>query len=914
MKKILSFMLIFCVLFSANVFGLSITYENSEGKTVKLNDFLDTQGHWAHDTIWKVAEYGLVVGSNGNFMPDQPIKRGDLAIIIDRMLGLKSMSYNYFDDLYNNDYYAESLLKCVAAEYITGIDANIIEPNGYATREQVAVILSRMFDLNSNNYSSSTSFKDDSKISSWARGSVSAMSKLGYVNGTDKGYFNPQAYITRAELVTMLNNIANTYIPKKMSALSSSTSEYKNNFPTNVVTSRNVVLTDSMVNRDLIVTQDAGGITLNNTMVKGRLLVLSKSTISLKDSYISQIVLLDGKTTITGITENVSSVRVTMNASESTLDNIPNMLILDSGSRVKINGIMYENENTRTKTYYASDLQADISDEQGYVVGGPKISGAKFEQDMDNTITVSNIRITVGESDIKEIGVIWLEQDDDENAKNPTYKKNDGKKIYRSDKIDELINFEVGEVEGSCAYRVYVKDKDGLFAYSNSYIFSEYEYSTTLKIYDNNYPEKVDVEVVFRGDSVPDISSVRVVYDIDELYSENHKEIPLKLYSDPNAEYQPDPTEYKRYIGTINSDTERVNGETVYSPPTAFGYIITFRNGTLINRFPILTNAVPDGVSPMSNLETGTAVYIGGAVLNIKDNEITTRYVVPQEVGVVYKTSTSETVSRPTADGSGWTRKVSYVSLDVNESADFSVSIPLSSKEGYTYYSAYVKTSNGYWYGDVKKFTNDVQGDENGPKLYSSIEPNVISPTTVFIPFTYTSTNALSGDAHSFVVRVLSDNIIDEKWISNQYSKFEVKVYENNNEGYIYINGLKENTNYQIDLQLNDIRGLKSNKVSYAFNTSQYNKFTLTDKNILSDISVVYTVLTPNNAYTVVNMEDAEGRNLFLRYMGSDNSITVGDVDTANLKGIKLKVNYRVYFSTSSYSEEFVVSQIVDLY
>lgn len=205
-------MLIFCVLFSANVFGLSITYENSEGKTVKLNDFLDTQGHWAHDTIWKVAEYGLVVGSNGNFMPDQPIKRGDLAIIIDRMLGLKSMSYNYFDDLYNNDYYAESLLKCVAAEYITGIDANIIEPNGYATREQVAVILSRMFDLNSNNYSSSTSFKDDSKISSWARGSVSAMSKLGYVNGTDKGYFNPQAYITRAELVTMLNNYCKSHI------------------------------------------------------------------------------------------------------------------------------------------------------------------------------------------------------------------------------------------------------------------------------------------------------------------------------------------------------------------------------------------------------------------------------------------------------------------------------------------------------------------------------------------------------------------------------------------------------------------------------------------------------------------------------------------------------------------------------
>ena len=186
MKKILCLFIVFSMLFSINVYGLSITYEDNEGKTVKLNDFLDTQGHWAHDTILKFANYNLIVGSNGNFMPNQPIKRGDLAIIIDRMLGLKSMSYNYFNDLFEEDYYASSLLKCVASEYITGVATNEINPNGFATREQVAVILTRIFDLNSNNYSSLTSFKDDSKISSWARSCVSAMSRLGYINGDDK--------------------------------------------------------------------------------------------------------------------------------------------------------------------------------------------------------------------------------------------------------------------------------------------------------------------------------------------------------------------------------------------------------------------------------------------------------------------------------------------------------------------------------------------------------------------------------------------------------------------------------------------------------------------------------------------------------------------------------------------------------
>lgn len=914
MKKILSLFLVFSMLFSVNVYGLSITYEDNEGKTVKLNDFLDTQGHWAHDTILKVAEYGLIVGSNGNFMPDQPIKRGDLAIIIDRMLGLKTMSYNYFYDLYDKDYYAESLLKCVAAEYITGVGINEIDPNGYATREQVAVILSRMFDFNSNNYTSSTNFKDDNKISSWARSSVSAMSRLGYINGTDTGYVNPQSYITRAELVTMLNNIANTYIPKKVSALLSGTSEYKNDFPTNAVVSRNVILTDSVVNRDLIITHDAGGITLNSTQVKGRLLVMSKSSITLNNSNISQIVLLNGKTTISGISNGINSVRVTLNASESTLDNIPNMLILESGVRVRVNGVMYENESTRTKTYYASDLQADISDEQGYVIGGPKISGVKFEQDMDNTITVSNVRITAGENNIREIGVIWLEQDDDENAVNPTYKKNDGRKIYRSDKIDELIEFEVGEVEGTCAYRFYVKDKDGLFAYSNSTIFSEYEYSTTLKIYDNNYPENVDVEVVFRGDSIPEISSIRVVYSIDELYSENHKDITLKLYSDPDAEYQPDTTKYKRYIGTIKCEIQKIDGEIVYTPPTAFGYIITFKNGTLINRFPILTNAVPEGVSPMANLETGSAVYDASTILNIKNNKITTRYIVPQEIGVVYKTSTSESISRPTTGASGWERKVSYVNLDVNESETFNVSIPLTSKEGYTYYCAYVKTSNGYWYGNVKKFANDVQGDENGPKLYGSIEPNIISPTTVFIPFTYSTDNSLSSNEKDFIARILKNNSVDNNWISNNYSYFEVKTYSSENLGYIYIDGLESNSNYLIELQLKDNQNLKSNKICYTFETSNYPKYQLHNKTITNETILNYELNSPNANYTILGFDTINNTDATILFSEENKKLSIGNIDVFHPEDLKLEIKYRVPISTSAYEKLIVCSQILDLY
>lgn len=891
MKKILSLILSLCIIvsLSVNVLGLSIMIENENG-TFKINDFLDTKGHWAHDTILKFAEYELVVGSNGNFMPDQPIKRGDLAIIIDRMLGLKTASYNYFNDLHNNDYYANSLLKCVAAEYITGVGTNEIDPEGYATREQVAVILARIFDLTSNNYSSSTSFKDDNKISSWARSSVSGMSKLGYINGTDKGYVNPQSNITRAELVTLLSNIANTYIPKK-SGGQMGTNNFKNDFPINVVSSFNLGLIQSTVGRDLILTPDCSSVNLENTVVKGRILAIGKKSITLSDSKVSQIVLLNEKSTLVGVTENIGCVRVNSYASESTLDGIPSMVILEAGTRVRIAGTMYENESTREKTYYASDLQGAISDEQGYIIGGPKISGVKFEQDMDNTITVSNIRITEGNNEIREIGVIWLEQDDDENAKNPTYKKNDGKKIYRSDKIDELINFEVGEVEGTCAYRVYVKDKDGLFAYSNSTIFSEYEFTTSLNIYDNNYPETIDVEIVFRGDSVPDISNVRVVYDIDELYSENHKDISLKLYSDPDAEYQPDSKKYKRYIGTIKSNTIKVNGENIIIPPTSFGYIITFKNGTLINRFPVLTNVVPEGVSPMASLETGVAMFDGSTSLSIRNNKISTRYVIPQEVGIVYKTSSSESISRPTAGASGWERKVSYVNLDVNESTNFNISIPLNSTEGYTYYCAYVKTSNGYWYGEVRKFSNDVQGDEGGPIIYNE-SINILDSTTIHIPFQVKSGYSLNTDISNNIVEIRKNGQIDMDWVVGAYEKYEYIYDSEYKSGFFCIQGLNSDACYEIDIRLQDNAGLKSNLVTLSFDMRNYNKITLQNKTNLSNNKILYNVILPNQKYKLSNCVFNLGVDGVISVDSSNNTITISEV--SDLSNAEVIVSYTV--------------------
>lgn len=836
MKKIFSiFSICFILIFTltTSIYAANIEYKDAEGKTVKLSDFLDTQGHWAHDTILRSADFEWISGYNGKFMPNDFVKRGDLALIIDRMLGLKTVSYNFFTDLSNDAYYRESLLKCVAAGYISGTGSNTINPTGYATREQVATIICRIFDINFN-YNGNTGFIDDSKISSWAKSSVYAMKRLGYMNGNDRNEVNPTSNITRAELVTILTNVANTYIPK--SDKSNQGDTFKNQFPTNVVTSRNITLVNSEVGRDLVLTQSSNSLSLQNTVVKGRLLVLAKNSINLSSSSVSQIVLLDGKTDISGISENVDEVYISSFASESSLNAIPKKLVLESGVRVRIDNIMYENLSGVRKEYNGADLRSSLADDQGYIVGGPKVLSVTFSQDIENLITVSNVKISAGNSDIKEVGVIWLNQDKDEDIIIPLIKNKDGISYYNSDKYAEPFSFNVGTVKGIQAFRLFVKDKDGLYAYSDTKVFTAYDFDLTLKLIDNDYPAKVDLQLIVEGDNIPEINSIRAVHDVSEYYSDTHSLTPMRLHTDADAEVQPDKTKYRKYVATLMFESQRnpETGTLEYKTSTAFGYIINFANGNIINRFPILNNSIPSGYTPVSEISTGDAYYNGTNSLNIINNKVNTKYVVAQEVGVIYKTSTSESIDKPSINSNGWTKVKADVNLDLNMSVNYNVVIPIKEQIGYTYYCSYVKMSNGYWYGTPKKILNTIQGDKNGPVLSLSQNPVILSDTTAIAIFKIENVTADLNLFYNCFKNVTINNTLDNTF--NNKSLFDFNHYvvygEENGSRYILLefSNLAKNSLYNITLQIADINGLKSNILGFNFDTSKVVQVDIKDR------------------------------------------------------------------------------------
>ena len=916
-KNIISLLLCLITIFSMTTMAygaVKIEHTDKYGETVKLNDFLDTKGHWAHDTILKCAEYGLVAGNNGYYMPNNPIKRGDLAIIIDRMLGLKTVSYNIFNDLPNDSYYRDAVLRCVAAGYIAGTSANTVSPEGFATREQVAVIICRMFNIDTSYYGY-TSFADDAQIGAWAKPSVAAVKRLGYMVGGGGNKFNPKSNITRAELITLINNIANTYMPK--SDKTSQGNDFKGSFPTNIVTCRNITLNQSTVGRDLILTQSASSVSLNNTTIMGRLLVMGKANVSLSNSSISQIYLVDGKSTISGISEDINEVYISQYASESTLDNFPVKLVLESGVRVKVAGQMYENESIYTKTYYGDELKADLAAEQGYVVGGPKISGVKFTQTQDNALSVENIKITVGDTRVEEVGVIWLDQEDDEDVVIPTYQNKDGKTVYKSNKIIEPFGFGVGTVKGTRAYRVYAIDADGLYAYSNTFTFTEYDFNISMKVLDNDYPKKVDVELIMMGNNLPEIRNIRVVYDKDELYAESHNEVNMKVYSDADAEHQPDNNRYRRYVASIASEYERdkKTGETVYYPPTAFGYIIIFKDNTIINRFPVLTDAVPVGVQPVTTLSIGSVSFSGNNKINFNNNKIVTNHIPVQEVGIAYRESSSSSVTSPSENLSAWELEVGAYNIDPNSSYTFNSSVFTTDKNKNTFYCPYVKTSGGYYFGSVSKVSNNWAGDEGGPKITGNLYANVLDENTVILSIPYSTENPLDIYADDGILVATKNGETDTSLEGAYLYKFDTVVNDKSGMLYLCIDNLSAKSEYGLTIRLEDSQSLVSNIATVNFNTSNMVPISLSEKSN-DGTWTSYKVTFPNiHDFELVGVGFVDGRDTRII---TDKKVTdyyLRCKEVSNLTGVQMSLNCKYSVSDAGGNLHYYpFTRTIDLY
>ena len=228
----------------------------------------DYDQHWAKEAIEKWNAYEVVKGyENGDFRPNNPITRAELATILDRVFKFPEASSlsSYIDIIATPDKWYVAPVSKVTALNLMHIEGFFFEPNAPVTREEAAYAIAKAYEL-APIEEVKTYFKDEEQISLWAKEAVKTLAYYGYINGTPEGNFMPQSTLTRAEIVTMLNNMTGKLITKPETFNES----IKGNV---VVSSSEAVLKDLTIEGNLYITSGVTKSTLDHVTVTGTVYV-----------------------------------------------------------------------------------------------------------------------------------------------------------------------------------------------------------------------------------------------------------------------------------------------------------------------------------------------------------------------------------------------------------------------------------------------------------------------------------------------------------------------------------------------------------------------------------------------------------------------------------------------------------------
>lgn len=160
-------------------------------------DMLDGDDHFAY-----------VIGySDGTVRPNANISRAEVATIFFRLLKADIRDSNLtgsntFGDVQSGMWCNTAISSMARLGIVKGRSAEIFDPDAPITRAEFAAICAR-FDTG--NTSGKSDFTDIS--GHWAEAEIERAASLGWIRGYADGTFRPDQYITRAEVMTMINRV-----------------------------------------------------------------------------------------------------------------------------------------------------------------------------------------------------------------------------------------------------------------------------------------------------------------------------------------------------------------------------------------------------------------------------------------------------------------------------------------------------------------------------------------------------------------------------------------------------------------------------------------------------------------------------------------------------------------------------------
>ena len=164
----------------------------------------DYTDHWAEDTIQKWFDEERILGyEDGSFKPDDSITRVEFMTMVNSAYNFEEVAEINYEDADSEEWYYVEVQKAVEAGYIVGDDEDTVRPTDEITRQEVAVVITRLNNLEQNTDVSMFADKDD--IADWASGYVGAVAIAEYMIGDDNNNYSPDDDITRAEALVTLD-------------------------------------------------------------------------------------------------------------------------------------------------------------------------------------------------------------------------------------------------------------------------------------------------------------------------------------------------------------------------------------------------------------------------------------------------------------------------------------------------------------------------------------------------------------------------------------------------------------------------------------------------------------------------------------------------------------------------------------
>lgn len=167
------------------------------GGTVKPEDLLERDKHDAY----------ILGRPGGKMAPEAPITRAEVVTMFYRLFTEESRSRyetaeNPFTDVSGNEWFFRPAVTLAKAGIVEGLPGGRFAPEANITRGEFAALSARFL---SKTYVGESHFSDIE--GHWAAEYVDRAAQQGWIKGYPDGTFRPDAYITRAEAITLTNAV-----------------------------------------------------------------------------------------------------------------------------------------------------------------------------------------------------------------------------------------------------------------------------------------------------------------------------------------------------------------------------------------------------------------------------------------------------------------------------------------------------------------------------------------------------------------------------------------------------------------------------------------------------------------------------------------------------------------------------------